>query len=519
MSTAGGTPATAPKAARKLPFKRTVKRKSVDVADPGPAPKKKDDDDDDVLGLFKRSGDFFQEQQRLSAANPDKKPPKPSPRDDDDEATYSTQAEAQLVLESSQSRPHSSAEKQHGHAGRNESKRVCIELSGDESNEGRYPQGSRAVRRDSSALQYPSTSRQRSPPKARASPRTRSAARNAAPQAILLDDSADDDDAMGAAFSSPRRDLRGGKRSLRAEMAGEEDRANSGSVGSDSEPEAAAQPSSHDDGLDDMTRRFVLEAKERIKREKAARLAREANPGASAAEADPPATIIIESHIPNTHHLTTLVKLSQQMQLVKSSWVLHNIRKKAPWSPEALDATFFTWKGRKIYPHTTLASLNIKPDAKGQLTPKWEANKAGFVGWDKVHFEAWTQDLFEEAEREKERERRRQLGELDDDDDVGGAAAAALGPAGPASPGAESEADRPETKVRLICKSRNHGNQSMTVPSHVALSAVATAFRRMKKIPTDKNIEIHFDGEALDLSSTLEQAGIEDEDCVEVHIS
>lgn len=512
MSTAGGTPATAPKAARKLPFKRTVKRKSVDVTGPGSAPKKKDNDDDDALGLFKRSGDFFQEQQRLSAAKPDKKPPKPkpSPLDDEDEATYSTQAEAQLFLESSQTRPRSSSEKKNSHTGRNESKRVCIELSGDDSDEGHHPQGSRDVRRDSSALQYPSTSNQRSPLKARASPRTRSAAQNATPKAISLDDS-EGDDATGPAFSSPRGDSRGGKGSLRAEMAGEEDRANRGSVDSDSEPEAAAQPSSLDDGLDDMTRRFVLEARERMEREKAARLAREANPGAPPAPAEPPATIIIESHVPNTHHLTTRVKLSQQMQLVKSSWVLHNTKKKAPWDPEALDAAaFFTWKGRKIYPHTTLASLGIKPNGKGQLTPKWEANKTGFVGWDKVHFEAWTQDLFEEAEREKERERRRQLGELDEDDDDTAAAAS-----DPVSPGAESE----ETKIRLICKSRNHGNQSMTVPLNVALSAVATAFRRMKNIPDDKNIDIHFDGAALDLSCTLAQAEIEDEDCVEVHIS
>lgn len=487
MSTASGTPAGAPKPARKLPFKRTVKRKSVDVAEPSPAPKK---DDDDVLSLFKRSGGFFEEQRRLSAAKSDKKR-KPSPPDGEDEAAYSTQAEAQLVLESSQSRPRSSSEKQHSQAEPHEAKRVCVDLSDDDDDdENNRTKGSPAARRDSSALKYPSTRSRRSPAKIRTSPRTPPAGQKASPEAISLEDSDD----MAAAFSSPRRASQSGKGLLRAD--------------SDSELEEAAQPWSNDDELDDMTRRFVLEARERMEKEKAARLAREANAGAPAAEAEATATIMIESHVQNTRDLTTKVKLSQQMKLVKSSWILYNIQKKSPWSPEALEATFFTWKGRKIYPHTTLASLGIKPDVRGNFYSKLVPNKSGFVGWDKVHFEAWTQDLFEEAEREKERERMRQLGELDDASDLE-----------PSSPLEEAETAQPETKIRLICKSRNHGTQNMTVPLHVTMSAVATAFRRMKQIPEAKRIEFHFDGETLELSSTLEEAGVEDEDCVEVHIT
>ncbi|KAK7969922.1 protein ESC2 [Apiospora saccharicola] len=250
--------------------------------------------------------------------------------------------------------------------------------------------------------------------------------------------------------------------------------------------------------VDELTAKFMAEARERMRKRRAEN---EANP-ASTTPSTPPEVveIFVQSHLEGTMDMRVKVHLLQKLSVVKQSWVLYNQKKKMPVLESTLNSMFFTWRGNKVYDFTTLASLDIKRNNDNQLYSINGTTRDGFDGWGKVHMEAWTSELFEEHQREKDKERLRRLGELEEDE-----------------PG---QVPTPEkvTSIKVILKSKDNGTQNLTVPMNVEVAKLSLAFRTVKKIPAERKIVLHFDGEALDEESTIDDVGIENMDTIEVHL-
>ncbi|KAK7753259.1 hypothetical protein SLS62_004778 [Diatrype stigma] len=250
--------------------------------------------------------------------------------------------------------------------------------------------------------------------------------------------------------------------------------------------------------------------------------------------------ILISSALEGIHPIVFKRRLHQPLAVVHSTWVEQQVVKGAPVPRAVLQDMFFTWRGDKVYQTTTLETLGIRPvggsggDSHGGAavslypTPRYGEPDPpeGYYGRDKVHFEAWTQSLYEEYLRRRERERRRARGELvsDDEDDEDGDGGAEDGEAGVVA-GADGKqrhrtaSKEPQEKlVKIILKARGMDPEHVKARPSTAIATLALVFKRLKKLAPEANVELHWDGEVLDPSSTVEDAEIEDLDSIEVHI-
>ncbi|KAK6865196.1 ubiquitin-2 like Rad60 SUMO-like-domain-containing protein [Apiospora arundinis] len=458
---------------RKLPFKRTVKRKSNDASDNTPKPVS------DGIDLFRRSGALFDKPSKMTT-------PQPIP-----------EIRKQLLGESK----NASSRKARRHSTDRDQKRQCISLSDSEDESGGRPSTQKSPRKSSK------TPLDRSPAKFRDSmrnptstpTRTRSTQAAKAPVNVIALDSSDDED-----YKQPQSRAKA-KETMRDSMSAEEasviqqqpTRIDDSDTDSDLDPPIEPDTSQSSQ----LQTKFQEEVRERMRKEQ---LARAAN---SAAKDSPRpqevVEIFIESRLEGTMNMRVRVNLFQKMGMVKQSWVGYNQKKKMPISESVLNEMFFTWRGNKLYEFTTLASLDIKRNGDGQLYSNRESKREGFEGWDKVHIEAWTPELFDDYQRNKDRERRRQLGDLVDDEP---------------EPEPEPEPVEKVASIKIILKSKDNGSQNLTVPMNVEVAKLSLAFRKVKKIPDERDIVLNFDGEALDEDSTIDEIGIEDMDSIEVHI-
>ncbi|KAK7951115.1 uncharacterized protein PG986_006843 [Apiospora aurea] len=473
---------------RKLPFKRTVKRKSVET------PTNNSKSESDGIDLFRRSGALFDKFQQQESAT---KAQRRKASNVDEDAAADSEIQAQLLRDSQ-----SASGKARIDSVDRDLKRQCISLSDDEDEPSSRPSTQRSPRKSSHAPL------DRSPSKFRQSTRTATSSTptRARPtqssgiraDVIALDSSGDEED------YKPPQSRNKAREAVRDTTVAEETPASQprSPRAGHSDTESDLDPIEPDGTQSDpLAARFIEEARERMRKE---RLAREAN--SAATESPAPMEVVemyIESHLEGTSNMRVKVHLLQKLGVVKNSWVGYNQKKKMPVTESVLNEMFFTWRGNKLYDFTTLASLDIKRRGDGHLYLSRETKRDGFEGWDKVHIEAWTSELFVEHQKEKEKERLRQLGDLPDDEQ-------------------ETEpVPEPAAKVaaiKVILKSKDHGTQNLTVPMDVEVAKLSLAFRTMKKIPEEQEIVLHFDGEVLDEESTIDEAGIEDMDSIEVHI-
>ncbi|KAI6085458.1 hypothetical protein F4821DRAFT_240650 [Hypoxylon rubiginosum] len=256
---------------------------------------------------------------------------------------------------------------------------------------------------------------------------------------------------------------------------------------------------------EDPSEYYVRLAMERAQKAKEEREAREN--GTGEIQEDPVITILIHSHLEGIHTLMFRRKLSQSLTVVYKTWVEQQVAKYSVISRPTLEEMFFTWKGNKVYPHTSLRTLGIKPEEDGNLYPSWKSEQEGYHGRDRVLFEAWTQELYEDYLKEKERQRLRDLGELLDDDE----------------PEEKQESEQPEDtqeekKIRVQFKAKNAPVRNATVRSSTPAAQLIKVYRRLAQIPDNMTIELRWDGEVLEPETTVEEADIEDMDSIEVHV-
>ncbi|KAL7629550.1 hypothetical protein AAE478_001071 [Parahypoxylon ruwenzoriense] len=493
---------------KKLPFKRTVRRKSNEAAD------------DDGLSLFSRSGEFFpsviEDQQRQARKRTEREKAEKEAK-----AAKAEQERKERLAREERKAGEDALKEQLAHDKDSARKRRRSSLS-DEDDDKKGGIGSddedvfgynpKKLTKSPSIPHTPSSKRESSfltSTRGSESRRlTRSLSQKADMSAIALDDEDEDPDASKSPSKLSPTKRSGPRKSIKLSPSKRSNKRLSQDVitlddDSDhkSEPDDSKEKENKEE---DPSEYYVKAAKERMRKAKELREAREKG-DVDGVDDDPVVQILIHSPMDGIHTLMFRRKLSQQLTIVYKTWIEQQVAKHSPVPRPVLESMFFTWKGYKVYAHTTLQTLGIKPDHEGKLYASWERAQDGYHGRDKVYFEAWTQELYEEDQREKEKKRLRDLGELDDE------------PQGSAEqePQEEPEGD---AKVRVHFKAKDLPPGKATVRLGTTTAQLIKLYRRIAKIPDDKTVEIHFDGEVLDPETTVEEADINDMDSLEVHI-
>lgn len=494
-----------PSITKKLPFKRTVRRKSSEATDK-----------DDGLALFSRSGEFFEEQQRLAQEKLKKEKAKA------EKAAREAKAEQERKERIARERKAAGEARNRQAINDRDStkKRRRISLSDDDC------ENQDSDKDDIFGYKLPKKQKSPSIPRTPTSKResslatsttgsegpvTKSQSWNTGAPVISLDDDDDDDNlvARGSPKVTPAKLislLNAPKSDITPKSSNEKSKQYIIPLDDDSDLQVVTGEERMKDEEEDPSEFYVRAAMERARKAKEEREAREKRGNSTAADEDDPVVqILISSHMKGIHPLMFRRKLSQKLTVVYQTWIERQVAKHSLVSRPVLESMFFTWKGNKVYSHTTLQTLGIRPERDGSLYPGWKTDQEGFLGRDKVYFEAWTQELYDEYLEEKEKKRLQEIGELEEESEE------------------RQESEQPQDsqedqKIRVHFKAKDRPPTKATVRSSTTAAQLVKVYRRLADIPEDKTIELHWDGEVLDPETTVEEAEIEDMDSIDVHI-
>lgn len=213
---------------------------------------------------------------------------------------------------------------------------------------------------------------------------------------------------------------------------------------------------------------------------------------------NPIVEIFISSEIEGSTPLMVKRRLLARLKEVKSSWCgRQEINGVKVFSTEqAQDEVFLTYKKKRLFDSTSCHSLGFKLDAAGHV----EEGPGTFEG--KLHLEAWTEETYDIYQKQ---EAKRLQHEKD---------------------GTEEKQDTPEPEVvekrlRLILKSKEHGEHKLKARLTTPIAKLIESFRRDKTLPEQTTISLHLDGELLDPESVVGDADLDEDDeivSIEVHI-
>jgi hypothetical protein len=212
----------------------------------------------------------------------------------------------------------------------------------------------------------------------------------------------------------------------------------------------------------------------------------------SAATADPILEVLISSEIDGTKPLLVKRKLTQKLKEVRLAWCDKQSNEGQPMAQHVKDSIILTWKGKRIYDVQSCQTFNLSFDSTGK------AEGDGVDRNGRIHLEAWTQDLYNAYQKTQAAKSQREQN------------------------GGESEEDVVEEvevkKIKLFLRSKDYGEVKRSVKPSTMVQKLIDAFRQEKKIPDDKEISVHVDGDKLDPEDKIEDTELEDRDAVEVHI-
>ncbi|KAJ8069607.1 hypothetical protein OCU04_000045 [Sclerotinia nivalis] len=207
---------------------------------------------------------------------------------------------------------------------------------------------------------------------------------------------------------------------------------------------------------------------------------------------EPVLEIFISSRLENTKNLVIKRKLHQRLREVRQAWCDKQQWEGVPMPEELKDAILLTWRNKRLFDSMTCASLNLDFNTNGDLDSTGEGFNSG-----RIHMEAWTNDLWDECCKAASAQ------EISDDEEE-----------------PVEIVPEPVTKMRLILKAQSKDIKEFKtyVKATTTVQKLVDGFRRMNRIPADKKIILSFDGDHLDVESTVEEAGFDDMDTVEVLI-
>ncbi|CAG8981693.1 hypothetical protein HYALB_00006566 [Hymenoscyphus albidus] len=213
---------------------------------------------------------------------------------------------------------------------------------------------------------------------------------------------------------------------------------------------------------------------------------------------NPVVEILISSEIEGSIPLMVKRRLLARLKEVKFVWcdkqVINGVNVFS--SDEAKDVVFLTYKKKRLFDATTCHSLGLK------LHPTGHLEDGPGVREGKVHLEAWTDETYDIYQK---REARRIQNEKEGIE-------------------VEEESEHPEVKenrMKLIMKSKAHGEHRLKAASTTPIAKLIDAFRKVKSIPEYTNISLKLEGDTLEPDSLLGDADLEEDEevvFIEVYI-
>ncbi|KAI0395797.1 hypothetical protein F5Y17DRAFT_422313 [Xylariaceae sp. FL0594] len=354
--------------------------------------------------------------------------------------------------------------------------------------------------------------------------------RKAGTPVVLLDSSEDEDPKLGASYPKIRSS---GSRTDTSRLVSETDHVKD--EDGDSDIEILHDKTGNDDQKDtddeDPAAFYIRQAlEERMRKEEMARKAREARESSAAGDRgndgvflsdvkDEPtplvSVMIVAPGLPEAKPICCTVRTTQALDIVFQTFK-QRLKTQTKYPHQVISGLYFTWRGDRVYDTTKLETLGIYPRGRdGRLHDGVSGGRKapeGFVGKDKVYFEACTPEEFAENQAKRERLRkRREMGEWWDEEEEREQHESVET--------AEAEAPRKqEERVRVIFKAKDMQPRNITMRKFHTVTHMIRGFRKLTQLAEDKHIEIRWDGEVLDPDTTLEEADIQDMDSVEVHI-
>lgn len=216
--------------------------------------------------------------------------------------------------------------------------------------------------------------------------------------------------------------------------------------------------------------------------------------------------VLITSRMPDTKPVMFKRKMGQNMKLVLDTWVAQQRNQEGIEIPDNIEDTLFlTWKGNKVYSHSTVASLGVQLDTDGHI----KGNVGEGYSRGNLHLEVWTEEAYADYLHDKELQRARTLGLLDDEDD---------------KPAVELEPTPPPEKkkkgIKVVLKAKNFEPLTTTGKAEHPISLLVDEFCKHRGIADQSSVSIYLDGEKLDNYSLLGNADIDPDEVnqLEVHV-
>ena len=205
-------------------------------------------------------------------------------------------------------------------------------------------------------------------------------------------------------------------------------------------------------------------------------------------------------------------RINQSVQLLLTVWV-NRTRDAGIDIPEDVAAgLFLTWKGHKIYGHSTLASLGVEVDAEGEVRRGRGGAAEGYAR-DGILLEVWSEEAYEKFLAEKGKKRALEWGDDEDPEaDSNGV---------PYADQVDPEPEVPRKKgIKLVLKAKDHEPLKTTAREDSSVEVLIEAFRTQRDIGPEWEVAIWFDGERLDEESLVTELDVDPEEVnqLEVHI-
>ncbi|KAI0409629.1 hypothetical protein F4802DRAFT_544837 [Xylaria palmicola] len=529
---------------RALPFKRTARPKPSSDATPSA--------DDDGLALFSQSKNYFptvvEDQQRRAREKAEQ-----AERERNEELAREREEKERKAREAQwkrgQRRKDDEEEASEGESARKR-RRLSFPSDGD------GPEGDSLADKPSKPHK-PSTpfsppARRHAPslgssPATGSAPTTRQSRRLETP-IILLDGSDDDDTTERGPKTSTTSSRRQSGGSQNEVVHVDDNKGKARADDSDSDLEVLEAKGGNKQGAEgegegegeeeeeDPSEFYIKAAMERMRKSKEARLAREssaaaggegdknksATPGLEDDRGSPVSVMIAAPALPEAKVLCCTVRTAQALQIAFDTFKERQ-KSQTAYPHKMVSELVFTWRGDRVYDTTKLETLGIYPRGRdGRLHDNTNSGRGapeGYVGRDKVYFEAWTPEAYGENQQKRERERkRREMGEWWDEDEDDSANDKGRGGAAAADGAEAATPPKEDDRVRVIFKARDMPPRNVTLRKHSTVEHMIRAFRKLAGLGEDRHVEIRWDGEVLDLETTVEEADIADMDSVEVHV-
>lgn len=243
-----------------------------------------------------------------------------------------------------------------------------------------------------------------------------------------------------------------------------------------------------DEEEDDEMEQYLLQAKERKR-------AREEEQAATQI-----LDVAVTTNIPGASSKQFRFTLSKPLKVLRTAWI--QVQQGRVDLPHAeLENVFLTWRGHRLYDFTTLNSLDLPGEFRKAI-----GDREGFNDeWTQVHMEMWTPDLWEEHQKQVDRQRRHDLGDYSDDE-------------GGAGDDEVAEAEPAEQKIKVLLKTKTEEPLKTSVRPSTTIGTIMELFRKMRGLAPDAPITLMFDGDELEESMTVEEADVGDMETIEVYI-